>query len=93
LPRPYVIGTPFFQEGPFTPPERFTDSATILEVLEKERVTHVIVPTAPAGPDVLPQWISRTDPFFAALANCMQGGQLTPVWQSDRYVLLQVKPR
>ena len=93
LRRSYILGTPFFQEGPFTPPERFTEAAEILKVLEDERITHVVVPTAPVGPDVLPDWINRTDPFFAAFAQCVKDGHLTPIWQSERYVLLHVNKR
>jgi hypothetical protein len=91
LPRRCLIGTPFFQERGFTPPEAFAEPAAIMKLLDRERITHVVVSKTPAGPDVLADWIDRTDPFIAALARCVSGGQLVPSWESERYVVFEVK--
>ena len=35
-------------------------------------------------------WFDRLDPLFGGLAHCVQQGKLRPIWETDRYVLLEV---
>jgi hypothetical protein len=91
LPRNCVIGTPFFQEQCFTPPEPFTDSARFMEDLARERITHVVMADRPAGPDRADAWHDRLAPFLAGLQTCIEQGKLRVVWQSERYALLTVE--
>jgi hypothetical protein len=91
LPRPFVIGTPVFQEAHFTPPEQFDRPERIMAVLQRERVTHVVMTRAHAGPDQAPGWLERLQPLLLALGQCMQEDRLRAVWQSERYVLLEVR--
>jgi hypothetical protein len=93
LPRRHIIGTPFFQEAGFTPSEQFSDAARIMELLARERITHVIMTNKPTGPDKLAAWLNRLDPFFAALRQCVDQGRLRVAWESERYVLLEVRSR
>jgi hypothetical protein len=91
MPRTFVIGTPVFQEGAFSPPERFTDAASVMEVLVRERITHVITARVPVGPDRAPDWAERQEPFLRGIAQCVQQGNLRPVWQSETHLLLEVR--
>jgi hypothetical protein len=91
VPRSCQIGTPFFQEGGFTPPEAFATADRVMELLDREQATHVVLPKAPIGPDQLPEWINRTDPFIAAFTQCVQRGELEPLWQSEEYALFRVR--
>jgi len=91
LPRPYVVGTPFSQEAHFTPPEQFDEPERIMAALQRERITHVVMTTATAGPDEVPTWLGRLEPFLLALGQCIQNDRLRVVWESERYVLLEVK--
>jgi len=91
LPRPYVIGTPFFQEAGFTPPEPFSDPARIMDLLAREQITHIVMTNKPTGPDQAATWLDRLDPLFAGLSSCVKEDKLRPIWQSDRYVLLEVQ--
>jgi hypothetical protein len=91
LPRPHVIGTPFFQEAGFTPPEQFKDIEKIMDLLGREQITHVITTNKPTGPDKLPAWLDRLAPFFAGLRQCVDQGRLHVIWESERYVLLEVQ--
>jgi hypothetical protein len=94
LPRPYTIATPFFQESGFTPPESFRDSTKIMEVLARERITHVVLAEQVVGPDHPPVYVERLEPFIAALRECIQQGQLRVIWaEPERYVLLEVQPQ
>ena len=92
LPRPYVIGTPVFQEAGFSPPEQFNAPEHIMAVLEREGITHVVMTNAPAGPDQVPGWFDRLESFLLAFGQCVREDRLRVVWQSERYVLLEVRP-
>jgi hypothetical protein len=91
MPRPHVIGTPIFQEAGFSPPEAFESPERIMEVLRRERITHVVMTKVPAGPDQVPGWIDRLEPFLRGFGQCVQSGELHVVWQSERYVILEVR--
>ena len=91
VPRACVIGTPFFQEQSFMPPEPFADSARFMEVLALERITHVVMPDRPIGPDRSDAWHDRLAPFLAGFNACVEQGKLRPVWRSDHYLLLEVQ--
>lgn len=62
-----------------------------MEVLWRERITHVVTTKVPAGPDQVPGWIDRLEPFLRGIGQCVQTGQLHAVWQSERYVILEVR--
>ena len=91
LPRNHVIGTPVFQEAGFSPPESFSDPERVMELLQRHRITHVVMTNAPAGPDQVPGWFERLDPLLLGLGQCKQTGRLHPLWQSERYILLEVR--
>jgi hypothetical protein len=90
LPRFCVIGTPFFQEQWFTPTEPFADPARFMEVLARERITHVVMPDRPTGPDRADAWDDRLAPFLAGIQTCVDQGKLKVVWRSERYILFSV---
>jgi len=91
VPRRHQIGTPFFQEQLFTPPENFATKDSILTVLSQGQFTHLVVATKPAGPDVPAAWIDRSTPFLAALNLCIQQGKISPLWQSERHILYRIE--
>jgi hypothetical protein len=91
LPRRHVIGTPFFQENGFTPPERFAEPTRVMDMLARNRITHVIIAKAPRGPDHAPEWRQRLEPFFRSLEKCAKEGRLQVIWESDAYLLLKVR--
>ena len=77
IPRTYTIGTPFFQAGPLTPPERFTDGQRILEVLRQNRITHVVMTRMPAGPDHAPDGPSGNDSCCTGCTSAYSGAGCT----------------
>ena len=91
MPRSYVIGTPFYQEACFTPPEPFGDAARVMEVLARERITHVAMTKQLAGPDKAANWFDRFDHFDSVIEQCVATGRLQIIWASDRYFLLEVR--
>lgn len=91
IPRQYQIGTPFFQERGFTPPEQFSDAKAVLEILGRNSISHLVVTTKPTGPDLPAAWLDRLDPLLAALNRCIEAGSIVPVWQSDRHILYEVR--
>jgi hypothetical protein len=88
--RPYVIATPLFQDGPFSPPEQFADADAVLHILEAKEITHVVVAKANPSPDQAPEWVERQQPLLRALEQCVQQNRLVPRWESDGYALLEV---
>jgi hypothetical protein len=93
IPRDFRIGTPFFQDAVFTPPESFSDPAQIMEVLSRERMTHVVMAREPLGPDRAGAWYDRFDPLLAGISECAELGKLRAVWQSNLYIMLEVVER
>jgi len=92
IPRRYTIGTPFFQAGPFSPPELYTDGQRVMQELRGRRITHVVMTRVPAGPDHAPGWTERQLLLFGGLGQCVQQGWLEIVWQSESHLLLAVRP-
>ncbi|NLS91299.1 MAG: hypothetical protein GXX96_03825 [Planctomycetaceae bacterium] len=91
LPRQNVIGTPLFQEGPFTPPEHYADPDHVMDVLRREQITHVVIPSVAMGPDCTEDWLERQTPFLAAIDACVLQGKLLVVWKSEAYLLVAVQ--
>jgi len=91
LPRERAIGTPFFQSAMFTSVEQSSEGVAFMAELAKVRVTHVVLSQKPAGPDVLPEWLDRSEDFVATIQECIAKGHLKPVWQSETHVLLEVQ--
>lgn len=91
LPRPYLIGTPFFQPGGFTPPEQFARPEALLEFLQREGITHMVMTKSLVGPDRSPAWFERLEPLFRGLEHAVAGGHLEVTWTSEDYVVFAVK--
>jgi hypothetical protein len=92
FPRATVIATPYFQEAGFTPPERFADATSVMDLLRRERITHVVLTKGPRGPDWLPSRQERLDPLLQSIQACSQRDELRVIWESDDYFLLEVRP-
>lgn len=90
LSRRYLIGTPLFQEGPFSPPEQFADAESVLRILRQQEFTHVVIAKVNPSPDQAPGWVERQPPLLGALGQCVQQRRLLPRWESDEYVLWEV---
>ena len=90
IPRHRTIGTPLFQEAVFTPPEDFPDTVSIRSVLRREGITHVVMTHQQRGPDLAPTWREKLEPFLAAIQECLDEGELRPIWESEQYALLEV---
>ncbi len=91
LPQPALVGTPFFQEQGFTPPEAFAEPAAILARLREDQITHVVLAKGPLGPDRLAEWTDRLDPLFRGLEAATREDALRVIWESDDYALLEVR--
>jgi hypothetical protein len=91
LPRPYVIGTPFFQERGFSPPEHFSNVESITKVLADEAITHVVMSKLLGGPDRDVGWSTRIDLLLGGVAECVRQERLQVVWESERYLVLEVR--
>jgi hypothetical protein len=91
IPQRHIIGTPLFQPGPFTPPEDFSEPSRILDMLQRDRITHLVVADYRSGPDQVPDSSDRMKVLLNAIAACVVQGRLMQVWESDEYVILAVK--
>ncbi len=91
LPRANMIGTPFFQEAIFTPPEEFATSDRVLEVLERNQITHLVIAKSDIGPDRAPDWWKRMAPLLRSIDECERQGRLRVVWESEQHVLFAVR--
>jgi hypothetical protein len=90
VPRAHLIGTPFFQPGGFTPPERFASREAVQELLQQHGVTHVVLTKSLVGPDRSPEWFDRLAPLFRGIEACVQQGGWQLLWESEDYVLFAV---
>ena len=91
LPRTSVIGTPFFQAAIFTPPENFATSPRVLEVLGRNRITHLVIAKSAVGPDRAPVWWERMAPLLQGIDACEREGRLRVVWESEQHVIFVVR--
>jgi hypothetical protein len=91
IPRPCRIGTPLFQEGPFSPPQQFTKAAEVLSQLRNEGILHIVMTKASAGPDHAPGSFERQQLLIRGLQECLQNGDLMAVWECDSHVILRVR--
>jgi len=83
VPRDYVIGTPYFQEKLFTPPENIAGDAAFLEALRAEKITHALVAFVTKDPDRMQEYMQKAEPFLARLyskGGLIERGVLKTVW-------------
>ena len=88
--RNYVVGTPFFQEEFFTPPEQITAPSQIMDVLKKSNVTHVLIGLSENDPDRLPEYLDRTANFAKLLGSLIETNQLKKIWEAEGFGLYGV---
>jgi len=87
----YVIGTPFFQEEFFTPPEQITIASQIMDVLNKNKITHLLIGLSENDPDRLSEYLSRTASFANMLGELAVSGRLRKIWEDDGFAIYEVK--
>ncbi len=92
IPRRYVIATPLFQEGPFSPPEAFRDATRVIEWLHDERISHLVMAKNRIGPDQKADFVDRQQPFLDGIEECLRRGYLAAVWESEEYLIFMVSP-
>ncbi len=87
----YVVGTPFFQDEFFTPPEQITAPSRIMDVLNKNKITHILIGLSENDPDRLPEYLSRTASFANMLGELAVSGRLRKIWEDDGFAIYEVK--
>lgn len=87
----YVIGTPFFQEKFFTPPEQISESSQIMDVFKREKITHVLIGLSDIDPDRLPEYLDRTAGFAKLLGSLVENKQLKKIWEDEGFGIYEVK--
>ena len=93
LPRRAVIGTPFFQEAVFTPPETVETPDAMLAALNAARVSHVLVGVEHVDPDRIPEYVDRWLGLIQHLGKLADRGQIAAVWRSKGFVLYEIMAR
>jgi hypothetical protein len=91
IPRECIIGTPLFQQGPFTPPEDFTGAAAVMDVLKRQQITHVVLVTPETSPDQAPGWRQRQEALLTGIRQCVLEGRLLPIYESEEHLILVVR--
>jgi hypothetical protein len=87
----YVIGTPFFQAEFFTPPEKTTAPAQILDILKKNKITHVLIGLSQIDPDRLPKYLDRTASFTKMLGVLIEDKHLKKIWEDEGFGIYEVR--
>jgi hypothetical protein len=72
IPRDYLVGTPYFQERFFTPPDLIDDE--FLKVLRRERITHVLLGIKVSDPDRMKKYIDRAGQVKERLERLISHG-------------------
>jgi len=88
LPRPAVIGTPFFQEGDILSGHSGSPDE-LREGLVREGFTHLVLARSPIGPDRALDWWERTEPVLRTIELAMANGTLRTVWESESHLILE----
>lgn len=91
VPREYVIGTPFFQEAYFTPPEKIKNPDEILETLKDAGITHVLLGLSLNDPDRLPSYLDRCEKFGAMIGELRDEKKLVPIWEGEGFTVFKVE--
>jgi len=77
MPRRCAIGTPFFQSGTLTPPEK---TGGLMEAIRKGAFTHVLLRSPENNPDLLPGYLQRSTAIIEEAGLLAKEGKLKPVW-------------
>jgi hypothetical protein len=78
--RPYMIGTPYFQEQMSTPPAKTTTADEFMETLRREKITHVLVGYSPKDPDRMQKYMDLGKPIQDRIKECDQQMRLRRIW-------------
>ncbi len=89
--RKYVIGTPFFQEKFFTPPEKTASSTDLLKTLRDNQISHLLIGLSENDPDRIASYVDRSANFAKLLGSLIQEGKLKTVWQDEGFGIYEVK--
>ncbi|OGV40493.1 MAG: hypothetical protein A2X48_02935 [Lentisphaerae bacterium GWF2_49_21] len=89
--RNYVLGTPFVQEKFFTPPDKLSSSADILETLRRNNISHLLIGLSENDPDRIAAYVDRSANFAKLLGLLIQDGKLKTIWQDEGFGVYEVK--
>jgi hypothetical protein len=87
----YVIGTPFFQAEFFTPPEQITDPSNIMDILRKNKISHLLIGLSEIDPDRLPEYLDRTASFTKMLGLLIDNKKLKKIWDYEGFGIYEVE--
>ncbi len=91
IPRSCVIGTPFFQSGLLTPPDRL-DANALREALRKGAFTHLLIRSPENCPDLLPEYLDRCGALLGALGGLVADGSLKEIFSGPgSYAIYEVR--
>jgi hypothetical protein len=79
MPRPYAIGTPFFQSARLTPPDEATPEK-LLATLEAGAFSHLYLRSPEDCPDLVKSYFERSAALWKAVAELERSGRLKLVW-------------
>ncbi|MEI6421420.1 MAG: hypothetical protein WCP55_04325, partial [Lentisphaerota bacterium] len=89
--RNYVIGTPFFQAEFFTPPEQITAPSNIMDILKKNKISHLLIGLSEIDPDRLPEYLDRTASFTKMLGQLIESKHLKKIWEYEGFGIYEVR--
>jgi len=92
MPRPAIVGTPYFQEEWFPTAESFATPEAALAEFHRARATHVLMAVAIGGPDQLDEYTKRLEPLARSIGELTRQGNMRQMWASPNHVLLAVRP-
>ena len=99
VPRSCEIGTPFFQERFFTPPDAITSDEDLLKELTRSGITHVLIAYHPHDPDQMPKYMELGKTFQDRLGRLSLSHRLKTLWpnvsqvKTVNYALYEVDSR
>ena len=89
FPRTCRIGTPFFQEQYFTPPD-LLDREAVIGTLRNNGFNYLLISLQSEGPDSNGIYFEKSKKLISHIQQLIISKELESVWQSENHILLKI---
>jgi len=89
FPRTCRIGTPFFQEKYFTPPD-LLKKEDVIKTLKDNKFNYLLISLQSEGPDSNKIYFDKSKKLISHIHQLMINKKLEPVWKSENHILLKI---
>ncbi len=91
IPRQARIGTPFWQDAVFMPPEQYSGVEAFVEELHRAEADYVVLGFTWLDPDRVPAYLQRSQALLYTALEAIGSGALEVVYRDSTHMLLRVR--